>query len=168
MAKANFLWQIVIALLNLLILWGILQVWWSKTYAPPPIAAQKKIENGMTDLPSRDPQPESFYETVVTKNLFSPQRHSEINTISGQIQKNDFDSNILQGIIVVGQGRAALVTPKDPQPDNPVETIRPGEIWHGYKVLEIDADKVVFESKEGQKIMSFPEPKAKEGIIRLK
>jgi hypothetical protein len=167
MAKANFLCQIVIALLNLLIFWGILQVWWSKTYEPPPNPAQK-IENGLTDLPSRDPQPESFYETVVTKNLFSPQRHSEINTGNGQIQKNDFDNNILQGIVVVGQGKAALVTPKDPQPASPVETIRPGEIWHGYKVLEIDADKVVFESKDGQKILSFPEPKAKEGITRLK
>jgi hypothetical protein len=166
MAKASSLWKIVIGLLNLLIFWGILQVWWSKTDEPPTSPAQK-IENGLTDLPSRDPQPESFYETVVTKNLFSPQRHSEINIINGQLQKNDFDNNILQGIIVVGQGRAALVTPKDPQPDNPVEIIRPGEIWHGYKVLEIDADKVVFESKEGQKIMSFPEPKAKEGIIRL-
>ena len=85
-----------------------------------------------------------------------------------QPQKYDFDKNILQGIIVVGEGRVAIVTSKDAQPTSKVEIIRPGEIWHDYKVLEIGPETVTFQSKEGIKTMVFPEPKAKAGITRMK
>jgi hypothetical protein len=165
-AKPNIPWQIILAFLNLLIFLAIVQVWWGKSSLPPANPAQK-AESEISDLPRRDSRPQSDFEIVATKNLFSAKRHSDRGG-NEPGQEIDFDKSILQGIVVVGPGRVALVTSLDPQQNTMVETIRPGEIWHGFKVLEIEADKVIFESKEGQKIMSFPEPKAKEGIVRLK
>ena len=108
MAKPNFPWQIILALLNLLIFLAILQVWWGKSSLPPANPAQK-TEIEISDLPRRDSRPQSVFEIVATKNLFSAKRHSELGG-NEPGQKIDFDKSILQGIVVVGPGRAALVT----------------------------------------------------------
>ena len=167
MGKPSLLWQVILAALNLLVLLGIIQVWWSDGSMPKPGPPQKS-EVAALDLPRRDSQPKSAYQIVATKNLFSVQRRATIKTETEQPQKNDFDKNILQGIIVVGPGRVAIVTAKEAKPAGKVEIIRPGETWHGYKVLEIGPESVTFQSKEGIKTMIFPEPKAKAGIVRMK
>lgn len=166
MFRLNLLWQIIMVVVNLLIFFGILQIWWGDTSSPLPNRL-KKVDEKLTGLPCRDSQPLSSYEIVAKKNLFSAHRNA-VSKGFGQDQNTDLDKNILRGIVVVGQGRVALVSSRDPQPGNPVEIIRPGDIWHGYKVLEIGPDRVIFESKEGKKIMNFPESKAKEGIVKLK
>jgi hypothetical protein len=167
MGKPSLLWQVILAALNLLVFIGIIQVWWSDSGIPKQGPSQK-TEITQLDLPRRDSQPKSTYQIVAAKNLFSVQRRSTVKTETEQAQKNDFDKNILQGIIVVGQGRVAIVTSKETQPTGKVEIIRPGETWHGYKVLEIGPETVTFQSKEGLKTMIFPEPKAKAGIIRMR
>jgi hypothetical protein len=167
MGQPSLLWQVILAALNLLVLLGIFQVWWSDGNIPQPGPAQK-TEVAPVDLPRRDSQAKSAYQIVATKNLFSVQRRATIKTETEQPQKNDFDNNILQGIIVVGPGRVAFVTAKDGKPTGKVEIIRPGETWHGYKVLEIGPETVTFQSNEGIKTMIFPEPKAKAGIVRMR
>ncbi len=167
MGRPSLLWQVILAALNLLVFFGIIQVWWSNDSVPKQGHSQK-AEIAAVDLPRRDSQPKTAYQVVATKNLFSAQRRATINTETDQPQKNDFDNNILQGIIMVGSGRAAIVTSKDSKPAGKVEIIRPGETWHGYKVLEIGPETVTFESKEGIKTMIFPEPKAKAGIVGMR
>ena len=115
MGKPSLLWQVILAALNLLVLLGIIQVWWSDSSMPKPGPPQKTEDCGQLDLPRRDSQPKSTYQIVATKNLFSVQRRATVKTETEQPQKNDFDKNILQGIIVVGQGRVAIVTAKDTQ-----------------------------------------------------
>ncbi len=131
MGKPSLLWQVILAALNLLVFIGIIQVWWSDSGIPKQGPSQK-TEITQLDLPRRDSQPKSTYQIVAAKNLFSVQRRSTVKTETEQPQKNDFDKNILQGIIVVGQGRVAIVTSKETQPTGKVEIIRPGETWHGY------------------------------------
>jgi hypothetical protein len=167
MGKPSLLWQVILAALNLLVLLGIIQVWWSDGSISKPAPAQK-TEVAPLDLPRRDSQPKTAYQIVATKNLFSVHRRAAIKVEAEQPQKNDFDNNILQGIIVVGPGRVAIVTTKDAKPAGKVEIIRPGETWHGYQVLEIGPETVTFQSKEGIKTMIFPEPKAKAGIVRMR
>ena len=164
MGKPSLLWQIVLVALNLLVFLGIIQVWWDDRGTPPPGPSQK-TESKLVDLPRRDSQPQTAYQGVAAKNLFSVHRRATVKTGNEPTQKNDFDKNILQGIIVVGRERAALVTSKDASPRNKIEIVRPGEIWNGYKVLEIGPDMVIFQAKEGQKTMVFPEPKARAGIV---
>ncbi len=164
MGKPSLLWQVVLAALNLLVLLGIIQVWWGDS-GMQPLGPSQKTESKHADLPRRDSQPQTAYQVVATKNLFSVHRRSTVRTGTEQPQKNDFDKNILQGIIVVGQERAALLISKDPPSKNKVEIVRPGETWNGYKVLEIGPDTVTFQAKEERKTMVFPEPKAKAGIV---
>jgi hypothetical protein len=125
----------------------------------------QKTEGKLADLPRRDSQPQTAYQVVAVKNLFSVHRRSKAPVVTGQPQKNDFDQNILQGIIVVGRERAALLASKDSPAKNKVEIVRQGETWNGYKVLEIGPETVTFQAKEGRKTMVFPEPKAKTGIV---
>jgi hypothetical protein len=164
-SKSNLLWQVILILLNLLLFLAIPQVWCSRAPAPAINPAHTAVSKSI-DLPRRDSQPETAFAIVATKNLFSPKRHSE-NGGNEHDQEVDLDKNLLQGIIVVGQGRAALLGSTDPQQNDKVEIIRPGEIWHGYKVLEIGPQVVIFKTKEGEKRLHFPEPKAKEGIVWL-
>jgi hypothetical protein len=165
MAKPNLPWQVILMVMNLLLFLTIPQVWCSKSPAPAINPAQK-VERKLIDFSRRDSQPEAAFAIVATKNLFSAKRHSDIGG-NGDDQEVDLDKSLLQGIIVVGQGRAALLGSKDPQQNDKVEIIRPGETWHGYKVLEIGPEAVVFKTKEGEKRLHFPEPKAKEGIVWL-
>ena len=167
MGKPSLLWQVILAVLNLLVLLGIIQVWWNDSDMPKQGPAQK-TERAQLELPRRDSKSKSAYQIVATKNLFSSQRRATVKKVAEQPQKYDFDKNILQGIIVVGEGRVAIVASKDAQPTGKVEIIRPGETWHDYKVLEIGPETVTFQSKEGLKTMVFPEPKAKTGITRMK
>jgi hypothetical protein len=167
MGKPSLMWQVILAALNLLVFLGIIQVWWSDSGLPKSGPSQK-TEVAQLDLPRRDSQPKTTYQIVAAKNLFSAQRRSTVKTETAPLQNDDFDKNILQGIIVVGPGRMAIVTSKDAQASSKVEIIRPGETWRGYKVLEIGPETVTFQSKDGIKTMIFPEPKAKAGIVRMK
>ena len=155
MGKPSLLWQIVLVALNLLVFLGIIQVWWDDSGTPPPGPSQK-TESTLVDLPRRDSQPQTAYQVVAAKNLFSVHRRATVKTGNEPTQKNDFDKNILQGIIVVGRERAALVIFQRCFPRNKVEIVRPGETWNGYKVLEIGPDIVTFQAKEGAENHGFP------------
>lgn len=164
MGKPSLLWQIVLVALNLLVFLGIIEVWWGDRGMPPPSPSQK-TEGQLVDIPRRDSQPQAAFQVVAAKNLFSVHRRATVKTGNEQAQRSDFDKNILQGIIVIGRQRAALVTSKAASPKHKIDIVRPGETWNGYKVLEIGPEMVIFQAPEGQKTMVFPEPKAKTGIV---
>jgi hypothetical protein len=164
MGKPSLLWQVVLIALNLLVFLGIIQVWWGDGGMQASSSAPK-TESKLVDIPRRDSQPEGAYQVVAAKNLFSVHRRATVKTGNEPVQKNDFDKNLLQGIIVIGGERAALLTSKDASAKHKIEIVRPGDLWNGYKVLEIGPEMVIFEAREGQKTMVFPEPKAKAGIV---
>jgi hypothetical protein len=165
MGKPSLLWQIILVALNVFVFLGIIQVWWGEKEMPPPGPSQKR-ESNLMDIPRRDSQPQAAYQVVAAKNLFSVHRRGSANTGNERAQKGDFEKNMLQGIIVIGRERAALVTSQDSTPKKKkIEIVRPGQVWNGYKVLEIGPEMVIFQDKEGQKTMVFPESKAKAGVV---
>jgi len=62
--------------------------------------------------------------------------------------------------MIIGNQRVALIgdsSTKKKTKDDPVETLRLGEQWEGYKVMEITNDAVVFQGRDGKTTLNFPE-----------
>jgi hypothetical protein len=105
----------------------------------------------------RDQQPISAYAVVAAKNLFSQDRSGpSLGPAKGQ---NSLEGRQLLGILIIGDTRAALIggKPKARGQGEEVDVVYLGEIWGGFKIVDISRDSVVFQGKEGRKTLNFPE-----------
>jgi hypothetical protein len=150
------IWQILLAGGTCLLLMGIYATWWGFG----PATSRSKDAKGPT-VPTapilRDQKPLSAFEVVEDKNLFSQDR---IGPRRGQAKsQNVLEGYQLLGTIIVGDTRAALIGPKVPRDKKgaEVEVVYLGEQWNGFKALEISNESVIFQAKDGQKTLTFPE-----------
>ena len=104
-----------------------------------------------------DQQPLSAFAVVSHKNLFSQDRRGPDQNQAEQ--QNLLAGHQLLGIIIIGDTRAALIRAKNPpgKKEAEIEVVYLGEQWNGLKVEEISNESVIFQGKDGQKTLTFPE-----------
>jgi hypothetical protein len=151
------IWKILLVGGTCLLLMGIYATWWGPGQATSRSSAAKGPLVPTAPI-LRDQKPLAAFELVAGKNLFSQDR---IGPRQGQAKsQNILEGYQLLGTIIVGDTRAALIGPKMPQRDKKgaeVEVVYLGEQWNGFKAMEISIESVVFQAKDGQKTLTFPE-----------
>lgn len=158
MWRRNFsLWNLLLLIGIGLVLAGLYNTWWGsdQTALLPQAAKEPQVPTAPI---LRDQQPLSAFGIVAQKDLFSPERQGPAGS---QVKNQNFlEGHQLLGVIIVGHTRAALISPKTPTPgakEAEVEVIYRGEQWNGLEVEDISHESVIFRTKEGQKILTFPE-----------
>jgi hypothetical protein len=157
-------WRRHLNLLNLsllvgiaLLLLGIAHMWWGEGGVPSLSRSAKGPEVPMAPI-LRDQQPLSAFAVVAAKNLFSQDRSGpSLGLAKGQ---NSLEGRKLLGTMIIGDTRAALIGGNPPargQAGSAVDVVYLGEEWGGFKIIEISNDSVVFQGKDGQKTLNFPE-----------
>jgi hypothetical protein len=157
-------WRREINPVNLLLLAGIvfllvatIRIWWMGGGLPNHFAAAKGPEVPLAPM-LRDQQPQSAFEVVISKNLFSPDRNAP--ALKAAKVENSLEGSHLLGTMIIGDTRAAIIEGKSRERGKSVpevDVVYLGEDWGGYKVLEISNDSVTFQGKDGRKTLSFPE-----------
>jgi len=158
--RRNLWWQLLLLAGSGLLMLGIFRVWFVHDLAPATSLSHKGPEVPKV-TPLRDQRPQSAFAVVAAKNLFSQDRKGP--TTQAAKTKGSLEGRTLLGTIIIGDEKAALISdkaggrpglrPKAPQG----EVVRLGEEWEGFKVVEISNEAVVFEGKDGNKTLSFPE-----------
>jgi hypothetical protein len=152
----GLLWYLLLVGANVLLLWGILSVWWGEGKQPDSAKSRPGLELPRAP-PLRDSQPLTAFQVVSGKNLFSQERTGPEGSSTKKAQ-GSLESGTLLGVVIVGDERAALIGQIAPQGGpREVQAVRIGEVWGGMKVLEIATDSVIFQGKDGTKTMGFPE-----------
>lgn len=151
------IWNILLVAGTCLLLVGIYNTW--RAAGP---GASKSNSAKRPLVPSapilRDQQPLSAFLVVANKNLFSPDRKGPAQ--SQAPKKNVLEGHFLLGTIIIGDTRAALIGMKNSPLDKKkpeIEVVFLGEQWNGMKVEQISNESVVFQGKDGQKTLTFPE-----------
>jgi hypothetical protein len=136
---------------------GLYTTWWGAGPGTTISRAAKEPQVPTTPM-LRDQQPLPAFEVVAGKNLFSQDRLGP-NKATAKKQ-NVLEGRQLLGVMIIGDTRAALIgtatTPrgkKEPE----VEVVYLGDQWQGLKIVEISNESVVFEARDGQKTLTFPE-----------
>jgi hypothetical protein len=153
--RRGLLWYLGLAAANVLLLWGIVNVWWGGEMAQDPSRARQGPE--LPQVPNlRDAQPLAAFRVISAKDLFSPDR---VGPEAGVAKKapSSLEGGQLLGIIIVGSEKAALIGQPTARGPQQVQVVRPGEEFGGFKVTEISNDGVVFQGKAGKKTLGFPE-----------
>ncbi|MBM4274924.1 MAG: hypothetical protein FJ134_10770 [Deltaproteobacteria bacterium] len=164
MGRRGLLWHLLLLLANGLVLWGIIHIWWGETGAPE-ISRTPGPEVPRTPL-LRDTQPLTAFRVVSMKNLFSQDRTGpDLTGGPGGKTEASLEGRHLLGIIIIGDDRAALIgktapagrpSPAGAKPAE-VDVVHQGEVWQGFKVVEISNEAVVFQGKEGRRTLNFPD-----------
>ncbi|MBW1917297.1 MAG: hypothetical protein JRI57_04640 [Deltaproteobacteria bacterium] len=151
------IWDILLLVANALLLGAIIGVWSGETTLP--VKANAKAGVAVPQVPVlADKQPLSAFQIVQTKDLFSPQRmafHLCPDPSKGQAT---LEGGKLQGIIIIGQEKAAIISSPDSRGRPQVQVVRQGEEWRGFKVVEICTEAVLFQGKGISKTLTFPTP----------
>lgn len=154
-------WLVIVLLVfNCLALFGIVNVWFDEKEAPDPAQSRKTPEIPVAPM-LRSKQSLNEFRVVATKNLFSQDRTGpDLGPDATQQCQGSLEGKILLGTMIIGNQRVALIghsSTKKKTKDDPVETLRLGEQWEGYKVMEITNDAVVFQGRDGKTTLNFPE-----------
>ena len=134
-----------------------IRIWWIGGGLPSQFATGKGPELPMTPM-LRDQQPQSAFEIVMAKSLFSPDRNAPAPKVAKV--ENSLEGSHLLGTMVIGDTRAAIIESKTRERGRTVpevEVVYLGDEWSGYKVVEILNDSITFQGKDGRKTLSFPE-----------
>ncbi len=152
------IWDILLLGLNALLLSGIIWGWsgqdWLMEQPPrPSVLPVPQVS------PWRDLQSLEAFQNIIAKNLLSPQRRAS-PTLCMEIAggQDSLQGGRLLGIIIIDQGKAAIVSQGNPGARTQIEVLRPGEFWQGYEVIDICKDSVTFRGKGGTKTLLFPSP----------
>jgi hypothetical protein len=140
-----------------LLMLGIGQMWWGEDGVPSLSRSVKGPEVPIVPI-LRDQQPLSAFAVVASKNLFSQDRSGP--SLGVAKAQNSLEGRRLLGTMIIGDTRAALIGGNPPargQAGAEVDVIYLGEEWGGFKVIEISNDSVVFQGKDGQRTLNFPE-----------
>jgi hypothetical protein len=156
--RRSLWWQVLLLAGSCLLLLGIIQVWVGNDLAPEtsrgrkgPVVPQVK--------PLRDQHPLSDFTVVSARNLFSQTRTGPIPGAKAPKAQGNLEGCLLLGTIIIGDEKAALISdkPGKGRKASQVLVMRLGEEWEGFKVVEISNESIVFQGKEGKKILNFPE-----------
>lgn len=165
--RRGFIWYILLLAVNVLLMVGIVYVWWGDEAGPTVTRAKDGVE-----LPKppvlRDNQPLTAFKLISTKNLFSQDRTGPEEGAPAGKAEATLEGRKLLGIIIIGDDKAALISSSTGQAKGPrglrsagqeaqIEVVRQGEEWEGFKVMEISSEQVVFQGKEGTKTLNFPD-----------
>jgi len=149
------IWNILLGAGTCLLLLGLYNTWWG---ADPGASAPHAVKGPQVPKAPilRDQQPLSTFQVVAHKDLFSPDRKGPAQ---GQATKqNVLEGHFLLGTIIIGDMRAALIGSNKPgKKDAEIEVVFLEEQWNGLKVAQISNESVVFQGKDGQKKLTFPE-----------
>ncbi len=153
------LWHIIFLVVNCLLLLAIFHIWWGKSGAP--VASRPTKGPELPKPPAlRDQQPISAYQVVAAKDLFSQERNAPQAEKAVKTEAT-LEGRQLLGTMIIGAERVALISSKPAaargRQEPTIETVRQGEEWEGFKILEISNETVVLEGKEGKKTLNFPE-----------
>jgi hypothetical protein len=140
-----------------LLLVGLYTAWWGAGSGTSLSRAAKEPLVPNTPI-LRDQQPLGAFAVVAGKNLFSEDR---LGPNQGPAKSQDvLEGHQLLGIIIIGDTRAALIGSKAAsrvKQEAEVEVVYLGEQWNGLKLVGISNESVVFQAKDGQKTLTFPE-----------
>jgi hypothetical protein len=163
--RRGILWYVLLALLNGLLLVGIVNIWWGEGSAPGSGRARQGPEAPKAPA-LRDSQPLEAFQVIAARNLFSPDRSGPAGGAAGKGVAG-LEGSRLMGVIIVGDQRAALIAragglapgaPGAPgAPPQQVEVVRLGEQLGNDTVMEISSDTVTFQGKSGKRTLGFPE-----------
>jgi hypothetical protein len=139
-----------------LVLLGIANIWWGSGGTPSRSRAAKGPQVPMAPI-LRDQQPLSAFAVVAAKNLFSQDRSGP--ALGPAKGRNSLEGRQLLGTMIIGDTRAALIggKPRARGQGREVDVVYLGEAWGGFKIVAISRDSVVFQGKDGRKILNFPE-----------
>jgi len=153
------LWHIFLVVVNCLLLWGIVSIWWGGDGSPVTSRAGKGPALPKTPA-LRDQQPLSAFRVVSAKDLFSQDRTGPDAEQSVKAQAT-LEGRQLMGTMMIGSEKVALISAKSGpvrgQPQVQVDVVHQGEDYEGFKVVEIFSDSVVFQGKDGKRTLNFPE-----------
>jgi hypothetical protein len=155
MWRRGLIWYLLLAVVNGLLLVGIVNVWWGEELAPETARSRQGLEVPKAPI-LRDRQPLTAFQVISTKNLFSPERTGPEAGVAKKGQ-GSLEGGSLLGVIIVGEERAALIGQPSPRGPQQVQVVRLGEQFGGFQVLEITSEGVVFQGKAGKKTLGFPE-----------
>lgn len=157
MWRQNQLWNLLLLAANILLLIGIVRVWSSSEHDVEPALSRPKF--AVPQVPSlRQEQPLSAFQPIVAKNLFNAQRRGYQTCPANGEGQDSLEGSSLLGIVIIGEKKAALLGQNNPRGISEVEVVHLGEFWQGMKVVEICKDAVVFQGREGPRILTFPSP----------
>jgi hypothetical protein len=151
------IWNILLVAGTCLLLIGIYTTWWGAGHRATKSSVAKGPQVPSTPI-LRDQQPLSAFQVVTNKDLFSPDRRGPTQTQAAN--QNVLEGHFLLGTIIIGDIRAALIgmkTPPKGKKEAEIDVVYLGEQWNGLKVEEISNESVVFQGKDGQKTLTFPE-----------
>jgi hypothetical protein len=156
--RRSLWWQLLLLTGSCLLLWGIIQVWVGSDLAPASLRARKGPEVPQVK-PLRDRRPLSDFMVVSEKNLFTESRTGPAPGAKAPKTQGNLEGRVLLGTIILGNERAALIKDKATRGHKApeVQVMRVGEVWEGFKVVEISNEAVVFQGKDGKKTLNFPE-----------
>jgi hypothetical protein len=157
------MFSVVLMVANLLLVLAIFWVWWNagegRPAPPPRPQAASAQAQGV-----RPPQSLSDFRVIATKNLFSPDREGPAPDVATDQGTGSLEGSSLLGVLIIGPEKAAIIRPqpgpgKMGQPGLPsqADVVRVGERWHGFTVVNITPEAVVFQGQDGQKTLKFPE-----------
>lgn len=154
--------HLALVLVNGLLLVAIIHVWWGGEAAAPTLRGGQG-----PDLPKapllRDKRPLDEFRVIATKTLFNSSRSGpdmDLTTAKGQ---GSLEGRQLLGTIIIGDERAAMIGPPPGAPGGrkgkavEIQVVRRGEQLNGFKVVDISSEGVVFQGRDGQKTLTFPE-----------
>jgi hypothetical protein len=155
--RRSLWWQLLLLAGSCLLLLGIIQVWMGNDQASETSRSRKGPEVPQVK-PLRDQRPLSDFMVVSAKTLFSESRTGPTSGAAPKAQGN-LEGRVLLGTIILGNERAALIKDKVTRGQKlpEVQVMRVGEVWEGFKVVEISNEAVIFQGKEGKKTLNFPE-----------
>jgi hypothetical protein len=156
--RRGLFWQLLLLGANVLLLVGIIHVWWGEEVMPALSRPGEGPEVPKTPI-LRDQQALSAFGVVASKNLFSQDRTGPDPgepTAKGQAS---LEGRRLLGTIIIGEERAAIVSqsPARGKREPEILVVRLGEQWEGFKVVEISSEALVLLGKDGKKTLNFPD-----------
>jgi hypothetical protein len=149
---------IILVVLNFLVILGIFNIWWGQAEPVHPSRAPKAPDIPVAPM-LRNQQNLNDFRDVAARNLFSQDRTGPELVAAGRPGQGSLEGKLLLGTIIIGNQRVALIggAPLRKPKDITAEAVRLGEQWDGYTIIEITKDSVVFQGRNGNTTLQFPE-----------
>ncbi|MFP3867527.1 MAG: hypothetical protein ACLFUU_05085 [Desulfobacteraceae bacterium] len=151
------IWDILLLGANALLLVAIIGVWGGEATVPAKVKAKAGLAVPQVPILA-DKQPLAAFQIVQTKDLFSPQRLAFQLSPDPSQGQDTLEGGKLQGIIIIGQEKAAIISQPASGGQPQVQVLHQGEEWRGFKVVEICQEAVLFQGKGISKTLTFPTP----------